>query len=290
MTLLSGAARLAGRLGLTFEAATVDHHLRGESRAEVDAVARFADTLGVTHHVLDAPIAVESGVEAAARTARYAALESLRLSRRLDLVATAHTASDQAETLLMRLARGTSLAGAASIHETRADRVIRPLLFATRAEVEAYVAARGIAVARDSMNTDRGFLRVRMREQVLPALELAAGPGVERALARFAALAAEDEAWLNDEAVRALTLVRWPEDDTLEAESLGALGLPIARRVLAIWLTGQQVPLDGALLEDALRAARDQGTATLPGDRVLACSNGRVRVLPAPARLHATSS
>ena len=290
MTLLSGAARLAGRVGLSFEAATVDHHLRAESGAEVELVRRLAASLGVPHHVLDAPITTATGVEAAARVARYAALEALRRERRLDLVATAHTASDQAETLLMRLARGSSLAGAAAIHETRADGVIRPLLFATRREVEAYVAARGIAVARDPMNVDPSFLRVRIRQQVIPALETAAGPGVEQALARFSTFAGEDDAWLNLEAARALTLVRWAEDDTLEAEALCALGAPIARRVLAFWLGARGVPLDGELIEDSLRAARDRTTATLPGDRVLACSNGRVTVLPAPARLHATSS
>ncbi len=256
----------------------------------MELVARFAASLGVPHHALDAPIAESSGVEAAARTARYAALESLRSARALDFIATAHTASDQAETLLMRLARGAALAGAASIHELRADRVLRPLLSTTRGEVEAYVAARQLEVTRDSMNFDPHYLRVRIREQVLPALERAAGPGTERALARFASLAAEDEAWLSAEALRALTLVRWPEDDTLEAEALCALGLPIARRVLALWLSGRAVPLDAALIEDALRAARNRGTATLPGDRVLACTNGRVTVGPAPARLHATSS
>ena len=290
MTLLSGAARLAGRLGLIFEAATVDHQLRPESRGEVELVARLAHTLGVVHHVIDARIEAKTGVEAAARVARYAALESVRRSRGLTLVATAHTASDQAETLMMRLARGTSLSGAASIHEARTDRVIRPLLFATRGEVEAYVAARKLEVAHDLMNDDPGFFRVRIRQDVLPALERAAGPGAERALARFATLAAEDEAWLNAEAVRALSLVYWPDDDTLEAEALNALGPPIARRVLARWLSGKGVPLDGPLLEDALRAARDRSTATFPGDRVLACSNGRVTLVTAPARLHATSS
>lgn len=290
MTLLSAGARLAGRRGLTLEAATVDHHLRPDSRAEVELVARFAGSLGVPHHVLEAPIAQKSGVEAAARVARYGALEALRAVRRLDVVATAHTATDQAETLLMRLTRGTSLSGAASIHEARADRVIRPLLSTTRSEVEAYVAARGIEVARDTMNTDPAYLRVRIRQQVLPALERAAGPGTERALARFATLAAEDEAFLAGEAQRAMGLVHWPEDDTLEAQALSALAAPIGRRVLARWLGGKGVPLDGPLLDDALRAARDRSTATLPGDRVLACSNGRVTVQGAPARLHATSS
>ncbi len=290
MTLLSGAARLAGRLGLIFEAATVDHHLRTESRSEVELVARLSDSLGVKHHVISAPIVEKMGVEAAARTARYAALEAIRSARGLELVATAHTASDQAETLLMRLSRGTSLSGAASIHEARSDRVIRPLLFATRGEVEAYVAARKLEVASDLMNTDPAFFRVRIRQDVLPALEKAAGAGTERALARFATLAAEDEAWLGAEAARAMSLVHWPEDDTLEAEALSALGAPIARRVLARWLRAKEVPLDGPLLDDALRAARDRSTATLPGDRVLACSNGRVTVVRAPARLHATSS
>ena len=290
MTLLSGAARLAGRVGVTFEAATVDHHLRPESGTEVELVRSFAASLGVPHHVLEAPITESTGLEAAARAARYAALESCRRERKLDLVATAHTASDQAETLLMRLARGTSLAGAAAIHETRADAVIRPLLFATRRQIEAYVSARKITVARDPMNADPAFLRVRIRQEVLPLLESVAGPGVERALARFASFASEDEAWLRAEAERALALVRWAEDDTLEAEALVALGAPIARRVLALWLGGKGIPLDGDLLEDALRAARERATATLPGDRVLACSNGRVTLRPAPPRLHATSS
>jgi len=290
MTLLSGAARLAGRVGLSFEAATVNHHLRSESGAEVELVRAFAASLGVPHHAIEAPITQSTGLEAAARAARYQALESCRRDRKLDLVATAHTASDQAETLLMRLARGTSLTGAAGIQETRADRIIRPLLFATRPEIEAYVAARKITVARDPMNADPAFLRVRVRQDVLPLLEAAAGPGVERAMARFSTFAAEDDAWLRAEAQRALTLVRWPEDDTLEAEALGALAPPIARRVLAIWLAEKEIPLDAELLEDALRAARERATATLPGDRVLACSNGRVTELPAPARLHATSS
>lgn len=290
MTLLSATARLAGRLGLNVEAATVDHHLRAESRTEAALVARLSSSLGVTHHVIDAPINASSGVEAAARTARYAALEEKRVERGLELVVTAHTASDQAETLLMRLSRGAALGGAASIHAARADRVIRPLLFATRREIEAYVAARGLEVARDPMNADEKFLRVRIRQRVLPALETAAGPGTEKALARFAALAAEDDAWLAAEAMRAMSLVHWPEDDTLEAEALSALGLPIARRVLASWLSKKGVPLDGPLLEDALRAARDRSTATLPGDRVLACSNGRVTIGEAPPRLYATSS
>ncbi len=290
MALLSASVRLAGRLGLRFEVATVDHSLREESAAEAAQVGTFAASLGLLHHVLRAPVSTTVGLEAAARAVRYEALERCRCERHLDVVATAHTATDQAETVLMRLTRGAALGGATSIHEARADRVIRPLLFATRDEVEAWVAALALPVAHDPMNDDPQFLRVRLRREVLPVLERAAGPHAARALARFAALAGEDEALLSDQARHALSRVSWP-DGSLEAVAVAALERPIARRVLGQWLAAQGVALDAELIADALRAIEGHRTATLPGDRVLACLNGRVTVQPAPARtLHATSS
>lgn len=286
MTLLSASARIAGRLGLRLEALTVDHGLRAEAGDEVLAVAAAAKALGVPHHVREARVS-GPGVEAAARAARYAALEAVRSARGLSVIATAHTANDQAETLLMRLARGAALAGASAIHESRADLVIRPLLFLTRAQVEAYVAALSLPVAHDAMNDDERFLRTRVRKQVLPALTAAAGPGVERALARFAALAAEDDAELTRQASRALL-----NDGAMPAHfpaELAALPRPIARRALAVWLAAQGVELTAELIDDCLRAARDRGVATLPGDRLFACKDGRGLVVAAPPRLHATS-
>lgn len=290
MTLLSGSARLAGRLGVQFEAVTVDHALRAESSAEARRVHDFAASLGLTHHVVPAPIAATTGVEAAAREARYAVMEQLRRDRGLEFIATAHTASDQAETVLMRLTRGAALGGAGSILEARADRVLRPLLFATREEVEGWVAALSLPVERDPMNDDLQFLRVRVRREVLPVLVKAAGPQSTRALARFAALAAEDEVYLSARADTALARVRWP-DGSLEAEAITGLERPIARRVLALWFTAQNVEIDAELIAEALRAIENRGSTPLPGDRVLACQNGRVTVQPAPPRiLHATSS
>lgn len=287
MTLLSASARIAGRVGLRFEVATIDHRLREEAAAEAALVARVADALGLPHHVRTAAVGAV-GLEAAAREARYAALESIRRERGLDFVATAHTASDQAETLLMRLTRGTALSGAASIHEHRGDRVLRPLLFLTRAGVEAYVAALRLPVAHDAMNDDRRFLRARVRHDVLPVLTHAAGDGVERALSRFASLAAEDDAELTAQSLAALARCRW-EDGTLDAISLVSLARPIARRVLARWLASQSIEIDAELIDEGLRAARERSVTTLPGDRLLRCTDGRVKVVPAPARLHATS-
>ncbi len=285
MTLLSGTARIAG---LRFEVATVDHSLRPESKDEVSLVATLAASLGVAHHVLIAPVS-GSGVEAAARAARYSALERLRVQRGLDAIATAHTASDQSETVLMRLSRGSALSGAASIAEAREDRVLRPMLSLTRGDVEAYVAARNLEVARDAMNDDPRFLRVRIRREVLPTLVNAAGPGVERALTRFAAHAAEDDEELAAQARAALNRVSWA-DGSLEGASLTALTRPIARRVIALWLAAQAIELDAELIDDVLRAVKARSVATLPGDRLLACTDGRARVTAAPARLHATSS
>lgn len=286
MTLLSGLTRIVGRSGTRFEAATVDHQLRPESIAETELVARTAARLGVVHHVRIAKPA-EGGIEAGARAARYAALEEIRRERGLDFIATAHTASDQAETLLMRLSRGSSLTGASAILEHRDDHVIRPMLFLTRAEVERYVAALKLEVAHDAMNDDPQFLRTRIRKDVLPAFDAASG-GVERALARFASLAAEDDAELQSQAVAALNRCRWP-DGALEAIALTSLSRSIARRVLALWLTEHHVELDAALIDDCLNAARNRSVTTLPGDRVLICTDGRVNVAKAPPRLHATS-
>ncbi|MGV3623141.1 MAG: tRNA lysidine(34) synthetase TilS [Archangium sp.] len=287
MTLLSAMTRIVGRSGTRFEAATIDHELRPESKAEVALVARTAAMLGVTHHVRVAPPAT-GGIEAGARVARYAALEALRRERGLDFIVTAHTASDQAETLLMRLSRGASLTGAGAILEHRDDQVIRPMLFVTRAEVEAYVTALGLEVARDAMNDDRNFLRTRFRQDVLPTLHAAAGEGVERALARFASLAAEDDDELQQQARAALTRCRWP-DGSLEAIAVTSLSRAIARRVMALWLLEHHVELDTELIDACLRAARNRSVTALPGDRVLICTDGRVNVAVAPPRLHATS-
>lgn len=287
MTLLSGAARIAGRVGLQLEVATIDHQLRAESAAEVGLVERAAAALGLTHHVRRAPV-TGSGLEAAAREARYAALEAIRRERGLDAIATAHTANDQAETVLMRLTRGAALSGAAAIQEARSDAIVRPLLFATRAEVEAYVAALGLQVARDPMNSDPQFLRVRLRQSVVPALVDAAGISAVRALARFAALAAEDEAELSSHADTALRRAVWP-DGSLDTTALSALTRPIARRVLARWLASHDVEVDAELIDAGLRAARARSVTTLPGDRLLSCADGRARVVAAPPRLHATS-
>jgi tRNA(Ile)-lysidine synthase len=168
MLLLAHAAVPGG-----FDVATVDHGLRAEAADECALVAAACAARGVACDVLG--ITVASGnVQAEARQARYAALADWAQSKGLSAIATAHHVDDQAETLLMRLNRGSGLAGLAGVREWRpidgyAACLIRPVLTFRRSELAAVIAAAGVAVARDPSNSDPRFDRVRMRAELAQA-------------------------------------------------------------------------------------------------------------------------
>jgi tRNA(Ile)-lysidine synthase len=188
--LLLAHAAFPGRI----HAATVDHGLRPESAAEAAAVARLCVELEVPHRAL--PVRVErsgDGLQAAAREARYAALAGWMAGEGLDLLLTAHHGDDQAETLLMRLNRGSGVAGLAGVRAVGPMpggglRLCRPLLGWRRRELEAIVAEAGIEAAQDPSNRDERFDRARLRRQMGEAPWLDAA-----SLARSAALLAEAE-------------------------------------------------------------------------------------------------
>ncbi len=263
------------------EVATIDHGFRAASAEEAASVAERARRLGVPCHVRALGLAPGAAIEQRARDARYAALEAIRAERGLGAIATAHTASDQAETVLMRLARGAALGGAAGILPRRGA-IVRPLLALTRADVRAYLAAIGETSVEDPMNTDPAHLRARIRGAALPALETAAGPGVAVRLAHFAALAAEDDAFLEAQAQAALS--RISSNGALDAVGLDALALPVRRRVIASWLRGNEVAVDAALVEDVVAAVGAGRQATVPGDRVLASDGPFVKLQAARGR------
>lgn len=271
------------RLGMGLEAAHIDHGLREGSSSEGKLVAEHCRRLGVPFHSQRLSIASTTGVEAAARDARYAALEVLRAARGLDVVATGHTASDQAETVLMRLSRGAALSGAGAILERRADRVVRPLLGVTRQETRAYVEALGLAAVHDPMNDDLTFTRVRVRHEVMPRLVAAMGLGAERALARFARLAHEDDSLLADLARTAHERAMLA-DGSLDRVALLSLQPPIQRRVLAMFLEQASIPLEATLIDDCLGSIEAGGSATLPLDCLLIARGGKVNIEPAPTR------
>jgi len=168
LLLLAAAARPA-----RIEAATVDHQLREGSRGEADFVRSICDRLGVRHAILTADVGRGSSLQAQARAARYDALGEWAIKRDLDAVATGHHVDDQAETLLMRMARGAGLGGLVGVRYKRplepGVTLVRPLLEWRRAELAAVVAAAGLTPVDDPANRDPRHDRSRVRGMLAEA-------------------------------------------------------------------------------------------------------------------------
>ena len=182
-------------LRFRIEVAHFDHQTRnGESGRDAEFVGEMAARLGLPFHIESRPVELESrgsgkSFEAYARSARYEFLTRVARARGCEAVATGHHADDNAETILMRLIRGTTPAGAAGIPAVGAwggVRVIRPLLGVTRDEVMAYVGERGIEYRQDTTNVDVRYARNRVRHELLPLLAERYNPRVREALLRFA--------------------------------------------------------------------------------------------------------
>jgi tRNA(Ile)-lysidine synthase len=275
--LLAAAELMPERLGV----ASLDHGLRPDSASEVEWVRSLATSRGLPFHTAKLGLEPGPGMEARARKARYAALERIALAEGYAAVATAHTADDQAETLLMRLARGAALRGAGSIQANR-GLYVRPLLEVRRADTERLVAAAGLTPVRDPSNVDPALFRARVRGGVIPALEDAAGPEVVRRLAAFARAAQEDEAYLSELAEQALARVG--DRERLEAVGVRALPWAIRVRVLRRWLEGAGFPVSERLLRQVDAAVDRGGRTGLPGRALLRTEGGWVRIA-----LHDTS-
>ena len=195
LALAAAVAFEAPKLGLRAEALTVDHGLQVGSDAAAHRAAQIAGDLGMTARVVRVEVERGAdGLEAAARAARYAALRDAADGAVAVLLG--HTLDDQAETVLLGLARGagaTSLQGMAPSREDDDGlRWVRPLLGVRRATTRDFCAASDLAVWDDPHNLDDRFARVRVRERALPVLEAEMGPGVAEALARTAEQLRED--------------------------------------------------------------------------------------------------
>ncbi|NJQ04416.1 tRNA lysidine(34) synthetase TilS [Streptomyces lonarensis] len=230
----------APRLGLRAGAVTVDHGLQDGSDARAHEVAERLTSLGLEPvDVATVEVGRDGGPEAAARTARYAALDAAADHHAATAVLLGHTRDDQAETVLLGLARGSgtrSLAGMASrTAGAGADRAhgryLRPFLTLDRETVRRACAELGLPVWDDPHNSDPAYTRSRVRSHALPALEQALGPGVTEALARTAQLARDDADALDSWAQQAERMATRP-DGTLDIAALHALPPAVRRRVL----------------------------------------------------------
>jgi tRNA(Ile)-lysidine synthase len=226
---LALTAVAAGLLPTT--ALIVDHGLQGGSAAIAATAKSQAEELGcVDAQVLCVQVSGDGGPEAAARNARYHALEAARRDRPVLL---AHTLDDQAETVLLGLGRGS---GARSIAGMRRydPPWCRPLLGMRRGVTHAACAELGLAAWHDPHNTDRRFTRTRLRHEVLPLMEEVLGGGVAEALARTATALREDTELVD--ALIAQAMMTSATAEGLDTRALTALPDPVRRGVIRSWL------------------------------------------------------
>jgi tRNA(Ile)-lysidine synthase len=148
----------------------VDHGLRAEGSAELDVAEAFARSLDVPFGRTRVALAPGGNLQARARAARWEALQTASARVGADRIATGHHADDRAETILMRILRGTGAHGLAAMPIRDGDR-IRPMLKARRRDVDGHIARHGVPHSLDPSNRDPRFLRTRVRHEVIPALE-----------------------------------------------------------------------------------------------------------------------
>ena len=175
MALLDVLARLRSKLGFELVAHGVDHGLRPEAAAELDLAERHAAKVGVAFARTSVVVEPGGNLQARARTARYRALEAAQQKERATLLATAHHADDRAETVLLRLLRGSGPRGLAVLAPRSGSR-LRPLVRARRSDVLLHLERHHVEFASDPSNRDRRYLRVRVREELVPLMnELSPG-------------------------------------------------------------------------------------------------------------------
>ena len=270
------------------EAATVDHALRPESRAEAELVGGICERLGIPHAVLTADWKVkpQTGIQERARAMRYRLLGKWAGERGLSAVLTAHHLDDQAETFMMRLSRGAGVQGLAGMRRVARSpdggiSIVRPLLGWRHSELEGVCAAAGIEPVRDPSNADREFERVRVREaladtDLISPLQVAAS-ATHLAQADAALQWATTREWQRGVTTSGGEIVYRPADAPLEIRRR-----IVRRAVLALANEGQGVDLRGRELQQLLATLTKGRKATLRG---VLCSGGdEWRFSRAPAR------
>jgi len=261
-------------LALNPVAVTIDHQLQENSQLQAEKVSEQLKELGYGQVIIKKVlVALESGLEAGARDARYAALMEIAQENKAVTVFLGHTRDDQAETVLLGLARGS---GARSLSAMAAVNGIytRPFLAITRSETEAACSEWKLDFWNDPHNLNTEFTRVKVRREVIPYLEENLDPGISRALVRTAALLRDDADALDQWADR--------ESTDLECDRLAALPRAIRTRIirkaaLEAGATPGQLTFEQVGAIDALICAwKGQGAVSLAGGVKVERISGRL--------------
>lgn len=271
VALLLALSELSPSLGVKVSAVHINHMLRGAESDRDEAFCRgLCERLGVPLTVFRKDAAAFShslglSVETGAREMRYGFFSQLPADR----IATAHNLNDNAETVLFRMARGTGLKGLTGIPPVR-GKIIRPLLFCTRDEIEAFLAERGQDFVTDSTNLSDGYSRNRIRHNIMPEMEAVHGAFPKCAAAMTVSLA-EDEDFLSREAARQ------------KNADLRELHPAVGKRVIINLLKSHKLKTSAEKVSEILRTAIEAKNAvkvSLDGGYYAVCRKGRVNIVP----------
>lgn len=262
------------KLALKLKAIVIDHQLQPGSDKVAKNVIMQLNQLKIDTVIMKVDVEVKDGLEASARRARYEALSNFARLNSAVAVFLGHTKDDQAETVLLGLARGSgarSLSGMAQLSGI----YIRPFLEITREQTMAACKELNLEPWQDPHNEDQNFLRVRARKNVLPVMERELGPGIKEALVRSAQLLRDDA-----DALDQLADSFWAGDKSLEIESLAKLPKAVRTRVLRLalfesgvtQLSAEQVGQVEALISNW----RGQGEVSLPSGVKVSRISGRL--------------
>jgi tRNA(Ile)-lysidine synthase len=257
--------------------AHLNHHLRPTADRDEAFCAELARQVGLpflseSANVRDYAAGNRLSIEDAARRLRYDFLERAAERVLADRIAVGHTEDDQAETFLLKLARGAGLSGLGGVYPRR-GRVVRPLLEVSRANLRAYLRGRGQAWVEDETNETLDYARNRIRHKVLPELDAAYGGTTVPALARAAQLAREDGAWLDalaEERYERL-VIRSEAALELPVSALASEPLPIRRRLVlrALRELAREREVSVRHVDEALALLAELGSAAdIPGGRM----------------------
>ena len=275
----------APELAISLIAVTVDHQLQSGSADQAVKVQNELKAMGYQEVIIEkVKVKEQSGLEADARTARYAALDAIAHAYGATQIFLGHTRDDQAETVLLGLARGSgtrSLSGMAVVN----GKYARPFLQLTREQTVLACKEAKLNPWSDPHNENENFSRVRVRNKVLPVMESEIGPGIAAALSRSAAILRDDADALDEMAQAVISRVDLKD---LDCAALAELPRAIRSRVLRAAIYAAGAP-GGSLSADHLAAVeamvtswRGQGEASLPGGVKVARISGRLSLLARP--------
>lgn len=282
LALSFAVAKEASKLALQVVGVTIDHQLQANSSDQASRVLKQFTSMGISDsEVVTVQVDVTDGIEASARRARYKALDSIAQKLGVVKILLGHTRDDQAESVLLGLARGSGTRSLSAMAMQNGI-YVRPLLAITREQTLSACAEENLEPWIDPHNSDPQFKRVRVRMQALPVLEETIGPGISASLARSAGLLRDDADALDDWAEKVFATL---DAQSLDIDLISQLPRAVRSRILRLAVYASGAPLGSltaeqvSVLEALVTSWSGQGEVSLPGGVKVRRISGRLSLL-----------